>query len=373
MNVTQIRMRDYRNIRDETVNFYPGVNILYGKNAQGKTNALEGICCFAYGKSFRGNRDRDLIRFGCDQSRLDLTFTDASREQSMELSLFADRPREMKRNGVPVRKRSDFVGTFRCVLFCPEHLSMIQGPPGQRRQFLDSAICQLKPSYLAALSLYEAVLKQRNALLREEEKTEEERMPLLEVLTEQMAEYNTKIVLTRKKYLRLLERDVSGFLADMTSDREKLSMTYCSDALADPEQEETPEEMKERYFRKCMSYAKREMAAGGSLHGCHRDDIAIFLNGKEARLFGSQGQDRSIALAMKLGEGELSRTAVGEYPVFLFDDVLSELDGDRQRYLLQKLKERQVILTSCNRELFEGMLASMVRVEEGTYEREPQT
>ena len=370
MNVTQIVLHDFRNILEETVSFTPGVNILYGKNAQGKTNVLEGIYCFACGKSFRGNRDRELIRFGCGQSRLELSFRDINREQKMELSLFEEKSREMKRNGVPIRKRSEFVGTFHAVLFCPEHLSMIQGPPGQRRQFLDSAICQLKPSYLAALSLYGNVLKQRNALLRDEDRTEEERLPLLEVLTQQMAEYNTRIVITRSRYLRLLEQAVSSFLSEMTSDRERLSLTYCSDEQI--ELEDHPEQMKDSYFRKCMSYAKREMAAGISLHGCHRDDIGILLNGKEAKLFGSQGQDRSIALAMKLGEGEISRAAMGEYPVFLFDDVLSELDCDRQRYLLQKLEERQVILTSCNRELFEGMHAPMIRVEEGTYEREEQ-
>lgn len=367
MNVNYVTYRNFRNIEQAALTFTPGVNILWGNNAQGKTNALEGIYCFACGKSFRGVHDRELLRFGAESGGLELRFSDERREQQLSLQLFRSKSRQMKRNGVAVRKAADFVGTFHSVLFCPEHLSMIKGAPLLRRAFLDAAISQLRPAYLAALTDYAAVLKQRNALLKHEEQDERTRMPLLEVLTSQMAELNTRIVLTRMKYIRLLDTSVSGFLEDMTAGREHASLTYQSDA--DPTAYgEDGAAISRAFFEKCMSYAHREFAAQTTLHGCHRDDILISLDGREAKLYASQGQDRSIALAMKLGEGELSRTATGEYPVFLFDDVLSELDTGRQQYLMQRLGGRQVIMTSCNESLFSGMDVNMIHVDEGCYE-----
>lgn len=367
MNVNTVNYRNFRNIEEAQLYFTPGVNILWGNNAQGKTNALEGIYCFACGKSFRGVRDRELLRFGAETGGLELCFTDAVRDQQLSLQFFSNKNRRMKRNGVPVRKSSEFVGTFHGVLFCPEHLAMIKGAPMLRRSFLDAAISQLRPAYLAALTDYAAVLKQRNALLKNEDQDERSRMPLYEVLTAQMAELNTRIVLTRMKYIQLLDTSVGGFLEDMTAGRERASLSYQSDA--EPERfGEDGAAISAAFYEKCMSYAKREFAAQMTLHGCHRDDILITLDGREARLYASQGQDRSIALAMKLGEGELSRAATGEYPVFLFDDVLSELDSGRQQYLMHRLGGRQVIMTSCNESLFAGMDVNMIHVDDGIYE-----
>ncbi len=367
MNVNTITYRNFRNIEEAALTFTPGVNILWGNNAQGKTNALEGIYCFACGKSFRGVHDRELLRFGADTGGLELSFSDERREQKLSLHIYRTKSRQMKKNGVTIRKSADFVGTFHGVLFCPEHLAMIKGAPTLRRSFLDAAISQLKPAYLAALTDYATVLKQRNALLKNEEQDVRTRMPLLDVLTAQMAELNTRIVLTRMKYVRLLDTSVGGFLEDMTAGREHASLAYRSDSEPEAHGEDGAE-ISRAFYEKCMSYAQREFAAQTTLHGCHKDDILISLDGREARLYASQGQDRSIALAMKLGEGELSRAATGEYPVFLFDDVLSELDSGRQQYLMQRLGGRQVIMTSCNESLFSGLDVNMIHVDEGCYE-----
>ncbi len=366
MLVTTVSYQNFRNIRDAALTFSQGVNILWGNNAQGKTNALEGIYCFACGKSFRGVKDRELITFGAETGGMQLVFSDAVREQKLSIQFFSDKTRILRRNGNVVRKSADFVGNFHSVLFCPEHLSMIKGAPQLRRAFLDAAISQLRPAYLAAVTDYARLLKQRNAVLKDDRHTERERMPLYEVLTGQLAEINTRIVRTRLKYIRLLGTAVEQFLADMTAGTEKIELGYLSDA--EPERYgDDPLLITKAFYEKSMAYAKREFAAMTTLHGCHRDDIAILLNGREAKLYGSQGQDRSIALAMKLGEGELSKAAAGEYPVFLFDDVLSELDAGRQQYLMQRLGGRQVILTSCNESLFSGMQAHLIHVEEGTY------
>ncbi|MBQ3065519.1 MAG: DNA replication/repair protein RecF [Clostridia bacterium] len=367
MTVDEIRFRDFRNIENETLHFDRGVNILWGDNAQGKTNALEGIFCFAMGKSFRGVRDRELIRFGCEQAGMTMHYADGERTHKMQLQLSAAGRRRMLKNDVTVRSTAQFVGSFRGVLFCPEHLQMIKGAPQLRRQFLDAAICQLRPTYMTALSEYARLLKHRNAVLRDDAKTEEERLPLLDVLTAQLAQINTRITVTRQKYIRLLDASVGTFLSDMTSGEELASLSYVSD-IADGDSGMDAAEMTETFYRRAMADTRREFAVQSTLHGCHRDDIAIWLDGREAKLYASQGQDRSIALAMKLGEGELSRQASGEYPVFLFDDVLSELDHSRQAYLMQRLHGRQVIMTSCNRELFEDMDVHMIRVTRGSYD-----
>lgn len=366
MFVTSTVYKNFRNIKEAELHFTEGVNILWGNNAQGKTNALEGIYCFACGKSFRGVHDKELITFGEPAGAVSLSFRDAQREQRLSLQLFAEKTRKMERNGVSIRKSADFLGTFHGVLFCPEHLSMIKGAPQTRRAFLDAAISQLRPGYLIALTDYARILKQRNAVLKDEEKPVKTRMPLYEVLTDQMAEVNTRITLTRMKYVRLLHEAVRGFLSDMTDERERTELHYQSDA--EPEQYNgNAEDITRAFAEKCRAYAQREFAACTTLHGCHRDDILITLNDREARLYASQGQDRSIALAMKLGEGELAKAVTGEYPVFLFDDVLSELDSGRQEYLMRKLDQRQVILTSCNEELFRGMDAHLIHVNDGTY------
>ncbi len=366
MLLKNVQYENYRNIESASLAFSPGVNILWGNNAQGKTNALEGIYCFASGKSFRGVRDRELLRIGADTGGMTLTYADADRDHKLQMQFYREKTRRLKKNGVGIRRTADFLGNLHGVLFCPEHLSMIKGAPALRRGFLDAAISQLKPAYLAALSDYAKLLKQRNALLKDDGGEISAKMPLLEVLTVQMATCNTRIVVTRDKYVKLLQETASDFVSDMTGGREALTLTYVSDA--EPGKYASTADMTEGFYRKCMEYARREFAAENTLHGCHRDDIQITLDGKEARVYASQGQDRSIALAMKLGEGELSKAATGEYPIFLFDDVLSELDDGRQSYLMERLGGRQVILTSCNEALFRGTEANLIHVEDGVFD-----
>ncbi len=367
MTVDEISFRDFRNIKEQTLQFDRGVNILWGDNAQGKTNVLEGIFCFAMGKSFRGVRDRELIRFGCEQAGMVMRYADSERSNKMQLQISSVGRRRMLKNDVAVKSTAQFVGSFRGVLFCPEHLQMIKGAPQLRRQFLDAAICQLRPTYMTALGEYARLLKHRNAVVRDDARTEGERLVLLDALSAQLAQVNTRITLTRHKYIQLLDTSVTGFLSDMTAGKENASLSYVSD-LSPNAHGMDANVLTEAFYRRAMTDARREFVIQSTLHGCHRDDIAITLDGREAKLYASQGQDRSITLAMKLGEGELARHASGEYPVFLFDDVLSELDHSRQEYLMQRLSGRQVIMTSCNKELFADMDVHMIRVTEGRYD-----
>lgn len=333
MYCEKIRYRDYRNIPEAEIALCDGVNVFVGDNAQGKTNALEGIYYFARGKSFRGARDRELIRLGSDSAALELEFSDAHRRRHHEILLEVGHPRICKKEGIAVRRMSEFIGAFRAVLFSPEHLSIVKDGPSERRNFADIAISQLSPSYVSALSRYQKLLISRNSLLKEPQAIDFD--GTLEVLTLQLAREAAVISEHREKYFSRLSVEVDALLSDMTGGRERVSVSY-NDARSEQE-----------YIDIFKKGREKEIRAGVTLYGAHKDDILIALNGKDARVYASQGQQRSIALAMKLAEGEISRAESGEYPVFLLDDILSELDEKRKRYVLEGLDGRQVVITAC--------------------------
>ena len=349
MIVKKISLENYRSIKRAEIEFSEGVNLIYGDNARGKTNVLEAVYCFARGKSFRGASERELVRFGADSYRTELIFSDKVREQSIELG-FCDKKRIKKLNGVPCEKLSDMIGRFCAVLFCPEHLEIVKGGPGQRREFLNIAIGQLDRRYINVLSRYKLILENRNALLRKIYMTSEKTMrealiSQLDVFSSQLAEAAAYICSQREIYIRGLSPFAEFFLGEMSDDREKLSLEYECDI--DSTIREDREKCTAAYLSKLRSNIEREISSGATLYGIHRDDIKISVNNIDARTYASQGQQRSISLSMKMAEGEMSKKQLGEYPVFLFDDVLSELDVKRRSYLMSKISDRQIIITSC--------------------------
>lgn len=370
MIVSRVKYRDFRNICDAELSFSPGVNVFLGNNAQGKTNALEGIYLMAAGKSFRTSKERELVRFGADSFEVELTINDSRREQFLSFKAYSaesGKRRECCKNGVQSVRIAEFLGVFRAVLFCPEHLSIVKDGPAERRSFMDIAICQLRPMYLAALTRHNKILTQRNSLLKQLGEGVGERA-LLEVYSEQLAREAAFIYSTRRRYIADLEKSVKLFFEELSgvSEKNEVPELRFKNSLKNDMLSEN--EAFEAYERALNANVGREIAAGASLYGSHKDDIEIFLNGREARMYASQGQQRSLALAMKLGEGEISKEYSGEYPVFLFDDVLSELDPARQRFLLSRLGERQVIMTACTPPPFGGD-AEFISVDGGRYEK----
>ena len=341
---------NYRNIERAEIELGEGVNVFIGNNAQGKTNAIEGVYYFARGKSFRGAKDKELIRLGCETARAQLLFRDNARKRNHEIILSVSDKRVCKKEGVLIRRLSEFIGSFRAVLFSPEHLSMVKEGPSERRNFADIAISQLYPAYIAALSKYQKILLQRNSVLKEPYS------PVfadtLAVLSEQLAAEAATVARFRAEYVQKLDEKVRALISDMTSGRERVVLEYNDGRTRD------------EYMKAFTENTEKEIRAGSTLYGPHKDDIKITLNGGEARVFASQGQQRSIALAMKLGEGEISKDESGEYPVFLLDDILSELDDNRKEYVLKGLEGRQVLITTCER-IPEG--AKVFRVSGGTY------
>lgn len=366
MLAKKITVRDFRNIPFAEVSLGEGINVLLGDNAQGKTNLLEAIYFTSIGKSFRGQHVEDLIRFGEKQAVVSLDFHAGARDQTISLCLEGGRVRAAEKNRVKCRRMSELVGSFRAVLFCPEHLSLVKEGPAARRQFLDIAISAGDPLYLGALQRYNRILKQRNALIKEAPKDMSLFEATVELWSEQLAHEGAYIAKKRKQYVRDAEHFVKECFAEMTGEKEEPSLSYLGPCGKDFDEYETLERTEAVLKERLSAHYDREIGAGTTLFGTHKDDIEVLLNGKPARSFCSQGQQRSLALALKIAEGELCKRDCGEYPVLLFDDVLSELDRGRRDYLLRHIKGKQVIMTTCEGE---GLGAEhLITVKNGTYE-----
>ena len=349
MKAEKIVLKNYRNIAKQEIRFVDGVNLICGKNARGKTNVLEAIYAFARGKSFRASSERELVRFGAQGYHTELTYTDRARTHTLTLG-YADKKRQKKINGIVCDKLSDMIGRFCAVLFCPDHLEIVKGGPGQRREFLNIAISQTDERYIRELSKYQAVLEARNALLRQlfgvsDQMQKKMIITQLEVFSEQLSESAGYIAVAREDYVRRLSPYAEFYLGEMSKTREKLRLSY--DCDLDRAYLDDADAAAEEYRKKLSENIDREIAAGATLWGIHRDDMKININSTDARVYASQGQQRSVTLALKMAEGEVAREKIGEYPVFLYDDVLSELDDARRAYLFSRSEGKQVIMTSC--------------------------
>lgn len=346
MRIEHLSLRDFRNATESEIDFSPGVNVICGANAAGKTNILEAIFYFAAGKSFRNCKDRELISFGCEKGNIAMRFTSGNVTRKMQATVSKSGRRTIRIGESAPLKMTEYIGVFRAVIFTPDHLSLVKGSPENRRRFLDLAICQSFPRYAHTLSEYNRVLAQKNALLKRGNVND----TLLSVYNERLAGLAAMITVNRRKYVHKLQEEARVFLLDMSDGREEMTLSYQTQAG----DLETQNEIKEKYislFNEKAEYEKKRFLA---LYGAHKDDFSVLINKKSARMYGSQGQQRSAVLALKLAEGELSAKLTGEYPVFLLDDILSELDKDRKEYILSRITDRQVIITGCESEIFES-------------------
>lgn len=339
---------NYRNIENESFDFSSGMNIIYGKNAQGKTNVLEGIYNFSSGKSFRKAKDKELIRFDQNNAEINIVYTDSKRDNSLTIKYDRDKRKECFVNKVKETKMSEFNSKFKSVLFCPEHLSIVKDEPSIRRSFIDNAISQLRPLYSSYLSEYNKLLDEKNALLKNTEEYDYAFHSTYEILSQRMAKDSGYITCMRASYLSRLFKNVNVLINEISQGNENVSYSYISRILDEDYDGLSKEENEKRFFDTMMENKEKEVAAKSCLYGIHKDDFDILENEKLSKLFSSQGQQRSIALSMKLSEGIICYEETQEHPVFLFDDVLSELDRDRKDYILSELKNRQVIITSCD-------------------------
>lgn len=365
MYCNRIKLTDFRNIEHAEVEFDQGVNILYGANAQGKTNLIEAIGYAAIGKSFRTSHDEDMIRFGAELSEISMDFSDSERMQNVTVRLMRGKRKRIELNHIKADRASDVIGSFRTVLFCPENLALIKDGPAERRNYLDVAISQLYPLYLKSLQRYNQILKQRNQLIRNAEEDRKTFRDTVEFWSAQLAREASMIASYRVRYLKRAASCIRECFAEMMGDKEIPEAVYEGSSHRAPDEYEDMEHTEKIYFDLLMSNHDREIGAGSTLWGIHKDDIDIKINQKSARMFASQGQQRSLALAMKLAEGEVCAQICGEKPVFLFDDVFSELDSSRRAYLSGKMNDRQVIMSTCEPSGSVG--GKMIKVVNGSY------
>lgn len=345
MNVKRLNINNFRNISEIEIEPASGINVIFGENAQGKTNLLESIWMFSGFRSFRGSKDNDLIKFGEDYLKSEMVFFGGSREQNAKI-IISNQQKKIILNSVPLRASSELVGNFNCVVFSPSYLSLVKGSPAERRKFIDSALCQIKPSYAKILNEYNKILIQRNSFLKEL-KHNEKNYGFLEIWNSKLIEKSVMITNDRIEYLKNLSNEAYEIYGGLSGKREKLSLHYnlrVSQSKYKTVNEKISETDIEGLFRQSES---SDILYGSTNIGAHRDEIDIKIDGVSAKYFGSQGQQRSSALALKLGEAEILKSMTGERPVALLDDVMSELDVNRQDYILNHIKDWQVFITCC--------------------------
>lgn len=344
----RLKVENFRNINSAELEFSPGVNLLRGDNAQGKTNLLEALYYISLGKSFRGAAEAEMIGFGAQSAFVSLDFSDSIRTQNLSVSFFRDKRRKFMQNGVAIYKMSDVVGALRAVLFSPDDLSLVKAGPGERRGWLDVALCQARPLYMQSLSRFNKILKQRNKLLKQADEDRHTFESTIGFWSEQLARESAVMACYRAEYVNRAAGFVEKFFSEMTASAEIPELRFISSSKLTAEECSDKQAVYDAYLKLLTANTDREVSAGSSLYGAHKDDIDIRLNAHSARDYASQGQQRSLALSMKLAEGEICRLECGEYPVFLLDDVLSELDGKRRAYLLGEIVGKQVIMTGCD-------------------------
>lgn len=341
MRVKKLCIQDFRNIEKAEIVPDAGVNVFIGENAQGKTNALESLWLFSGGRSFRGSKDTELVRLGCTSARLEGTFFSEDRDQQAVITV--DKRRHVSVNEIDQPGMNKIVGKFPAVVFFPDHLFLVKEGPEGRRRFMDAAICQTKPAYLHILANYNRVLEQRNALLKDWRLAGDNAM--WEVLTLKLAQCGQQIVKERLNYTECLKNTAVSRYSGLSQEKETLQLAY------EPKQEYdslTELQIGEKLFQNLIDHRKADLEAGFTTVGPHREDLSITVNELSARHYGSQGQQRSVVLALKLAEAEILKQATGESPMVLLDDVMSELDPFRQEYLVTRLKEWQVFITCCD-------------------------
>lgn len=363
MILEKVTLENFRSAESASLHFDAGVNLLYGDNAAGKTNVLEAIYFFARGKSFRAARESELVRFGADGCAAEIEFTRRGVRETLGYRYY-DGVRRRTKNGVkmPVRET---LGVFCAVLFCPDHLSIIKRTPAERREFLNAAIAQTSREYVAALGRHKKLMGNKCALLRREDGFDPS---LMESYNEELAVVSAEILTARRAYLLRLGESVARTLAEISGGRENARIAYKCDIPAEKSRKEDVINTYRDLFRANLA---RETAARTSLCGVQRDDLVFYVNGREARQFASQGQQRSVALALKLGEGEILAAELGEEPVYLLDDVLGELDETRKSYILSRTGGRQLIVTACEKNDYDALTGvKKIRACDGRYTEE---
>lgn len=344
MILTELHLHHFRNYEEQTVHFAPGVNVLIGHNAQGKTNMLEAIYALSLTRSHRTNNDRELINWQQQSATISGVVQKATGKVPLELQ-FTKEGKRAKVNHLEQARLSSYVGQLNAILFAPEDLSLVKGAPAVRRRFMDMEFSQMSSKYLYDASQYRSLLQQRNKYLKQLKYGQQHDQVLLDVLSDQLAAYGAEIVVARYRFLQQLEKLAADLHYQISLNAEKLRLVYATQLHVTAET--TVDDTYQQLLTIYQENKRREIDQGSTMFGPQRDDLRFMVNGKNVHSFGSQGQQRTTALAVKLAEIDLMKEQTGEYPLLLLDDVLSELDTIRQTHLLTAIQNKvQTFLTT---------------------------
>jgi DNA replication and repair protein RecF len=346
MFIEQLALTNYRNYTSLDLFFSPQINVLIGENAQGKTNVMEAIYVLSMAKSHRTSNDRDLIRWDEEYGKIEGSIQRKYGRLPLEL-VISKKGKRARVNHLEQNRLSLYIGQLNVVMFAPEDLNLVKGSPSVRRRFLDMEIGQISPVYLHDLLTFQKILRQRNAILRDNRGKSNFNDVMFDVYTEQYIQVAVQIIRKRFYFMELLQKWAEPIHKGISRGMESLKVTYGT--LKGIESGQTQEEMESVLEQRLLEMRQRELDRGITLIGPHRDDLHFFVNGYDIQTFGSQGQQRTTALSLKLAEIELVKQEVGESPVLLLDDVLSELDDYRQSHLLNTIQgEVQTFVTTTN-------------------------
>ena len=357
MHITNLEVKNFRNLKQTSLTLSNGLNVFCGKNAQGKTNLLESIFISAIGKSPRVSKIKECIMWDCDYSIIKVTVQKKFRKSEIVYKISKEGKKTILINGVSIKSLSDLIGEINLIYFFPDDLKLIKEAPSDRRKFMDIDISQASKFYFVNLTKYNNVLQERNKLLKTSSTLEEVKKSIY-IWDNQLAEYATNIIISRLRFLKKLSPLAKLAHFDLSGNKEELEISY------DGIQEENPKLLKEELLKLYQTNLEKDFAFGHTTIGPHKDDITITLNGKDLKLYGSQGQQRTASLALKFAEIELFKNEFGEEPILLLDDVLSELDENRRYKLIEKCNNLQSIITTTDWE-YGTKNAQIFSIEDG--------
>ena len=351
MYIDKMKLINFRNYENQEIQFNKNINIIYGDNAQGKTNILEAIFLSSFGKSFRTSKEKELIRFGQDKLMVEANFQKKDRDGKIRIEIGSKK--QITVNGIKIKKLSELLGNINIVIFTPEDINILKDGPAGRRRFLDMMIGQLRPNYVHNLNLYMQTLEQRNNYLKQIKELNKPQ-EMLEIWDEKLAEYGEKVYLYRKEFVDKIINIINDIHKKITDEKEELKIEYISNCSN-----------KNEYLKILNERRKLDIIKGFTTKGVHRDDFVIYINDREVGVYGSQGQNRTVILSLKLSELNVVYDEIGEYPILLLDDFMSELDEKRRKNFLENIENTQVIITGTDKVDLSTIDYSLYNVQKG--------
>ena len=351
MYITIVKLQNFRNYENEIINLDKNINIFYGENAQGKTNILEAVFIAAMGKSFRAKKDKELIKFNENNCSIEINFIRNSLEKKIKINF--NEKKQITINGIKINKLSQLLGNLNVVIFSPDDINVLKDGPDKRRVFLNILISQLKPRYVYYFNLYKKTLEQRNNYLKQI-KYSNKPIEGLEVWDESLSNYAEKIYEYRKEYVNKIKEKINIIHSGITEEKENILLEYISDF-----------DENKSFYEILKENRKKDIEKGYTTKGIHRDDFKIYLNGKLVNIYGSQGQHRTVMLSLKLSELYIIKDEIGEYPILLLDDFMSELDSKRRKSFLNNITDAQVIITGTEKIILEKNKVNVYNVKNG--------